>query len=206
MTNSLSRDKSQGGGPPSGWSTPSPSPPTSPTPTYLETRMLNTLEHEPDKKNPEEDLESLESLTKMKTKKLDQKIKMTKKKKMKTCDKVEEDDNAIEEGRQAEEESEKAYLLGFRPEADTGVLPRSLLSSTPSSSSAWDTVTPPAGSASTWGGGRGLSPHNISSEILTNHSLHADMPGLPRSVAEHFVRRNEKTTAGRYSTDRGVTE
>ena len=96
------------------------------------------------KNNPEEDLESLEDKTKLMNQNIDRKIKMTMKMKMKTCDNEEEDDNAVEAGRQDDEENEKAYLLGFRPEADTGMLPEHLLSSTPSSSSAWGSVTPPA--------------------------------------------------------------
>lgn len=58
--------------------------------------MLSILDEEYDRKNPEEDLEILEAKTKLKKQNIDRKITMTMKMKMKTYDKKEEDDNAVE--------------------------------------------------------------------------------------------------------------
>ena len=91
-----------------------------------------------------------------------------------------------EEDKETREETRLAYLLESRPGASMGEMPEIILASNSSSSStAWGTVTPPVGSAPTWGGGRGLSSSLISNFKFNIASLCADKPGLPHSVAVH---------------------
>ena len=105
------------------------------------------------------------------------------------------------------EETRLAYLLGSRPGASMGEMPEiTLASNSSSSSTAWGTVTPPVGSAPTWGGGRGLSSSSsvISNLKLNNASLCADKPGLPHSVAVHSdlaVQRRQKPGGTGINTD-----